>query len=363
MKTHIRQEDYTDGYYHFRKDAEEYPNAWAYVVWSRRGPGKTYSSLRMMLADNIQFVYMKRTKEDVELICNPIGDRDLSPFAPINRDFGTDIKPKLIDKGIGGFYHCSEEGEPVGKPVGLILALSAIKGIKGLELSDVEYLIFDEFIPQIGEITRRGDTEGEMLLSLYMTIIRDKIKRGTGNLKLVLFANAEQISTAVTRTLEIVDTMAEMYAQGETIKEYKGMLLHRITDGEIPLTENEINSPMYKAMCNTVWGRKAFGGDFASQDFSNICKQPIKKSKCLIAFTYKQKKYCIYLNNKGEYYVCTSIQPAVYNYDLDTENDQKLYSREHYNEIRFACAEGLVKFEKYSLYDLLIVNYKNIFKI
>ena len=36
-------EDTADGFYHFGKDVYNFPNCWCYVVWSRRGPGKTYS--------------------------------------------------------------------------------------------------------------------------------------------------------------------------------------------------------------------------------------------------------------------------------------------------------------------------------
>ena len=46
------KEDYTDGYYHIRKDLEEYPDAGFICVWSRRGPGKTYGFLRMCIDDD-----------------------------------------------------------------------------------------------------------------------------------------------------------------------------------------------------------------------------------------------------------------------------------------------------------------------
>ena len=42
----INDERYDDGYYHIAKDIEKYPDATVYIVWSKRGPGKTYSALR-----------------------------------------------------------------------------------------------------------------------------------------------------------------------------------------------------------------------------------------------------------------------------------------------------------------------------
>ena len=51
-------------YYHFNDDLEKYKDAWCFVVWSRRGPGKTYSALRYSYENNIPICYMKRTKDD-----------------------------------------------------------------------------------------------------------------------------------------------------------------------------------------------------------------------------------------------------------------------------------------------------------
>ena len=28
-------------YYHFEDDLQAYPDAWCFIVWSKRGPGKT----------------------------------------------------------------------------------------------------------------------------------------------------------------------------------------------------------------------------------------------------------------------------------------------------------------------------------
>ena len=59
--------------------------------------------------------------------------------------------------------------------------------------------------------------EGEMLLNLFETVNRDRRKRGRPGLKLILFANAEEISTYITNALEVVDDMAEMQVTGRNI--------------------------------------------------------------------------------------------------------------------------------------------------
>lgn len=359
-------ENFDDGYYHFRKDLQDYPKAGIYVVWSRRGPGKTYSFLRYCVDEDKFFIYMKRTNEDVDLICtgseNPDLKVDMDPFVPLNRDFGWNIKPKLIKKGIGAFYECNDDGEPVGAPIGMILSLARIKSIKGADFSRAEFICLDEFIPQSFEIVRRK--EGEGLLDVYMTVIRDKVKRG-GSLKLVLFANAEEISTPVTNAFEIVDDMAELAFRKEShfYNRDRRILLHHITQSEIPLNEDELDSDIFVAMKGTAWAQKALFGDFANNDFSNIKKMSLKNMRCLHRIFYKNKHYYIYMRpSDGMYYMTTQRGSYLYEWDLNKENHQKLFWIEHAQELRVECIEDHMKFEKYSMYDL-IMNYKKFFVI
>lgn len=352
-------------YYHFEDDLLMYPSAWCIAVWSRRGPGKTYSSLKYAAEKHIKFIYMKRTDVDVELICGAgkMGASfDASPYKPINRDTGSNIKAHLIGDGFGGFYHFNDEEEPSGEPVGYILSFNKVRKFKGFDFSDCDWIIFDEFIPQKGERLNRA--EGELLLDLYMTVSRDRQKRGKGPLKLVLFANAEEISTPVTNELEIVDIMAELNASNRThlwIPE-RDILLHHITQEEIPIQEEE-KSGIYKGMEGTAWHRKSFEGDFSSNDFSNVARRTLKKCKGLIHLHYKTHDYYIYVSNEnGKYYMSTRPVRCIFDFDLNKENDQKLFWMNEGIDLRIACIEDRMKFEKYSMYDL-IVNYKSFFKV
>lgn len=348
-------------YYFFMDDVRKYPDAWLYVVWSRRGPGKTYSFLRSMYEDGIKFAYMKRTLKDVERVCTNKYDIDLSPFVPINRDTGSTVHPRLLSDGIGGFYkELDEKGEPTGNPIGYVLALNAIKDIKGLELSDADFICLDEFIPQLGERVSRQ--EGEMLLSIYMTAMRDRIKRGKGPIKLVLFANAENIATPVTSELEIIDSMAELQATGKThlYDEDRGILLHHITEDEIPIKAEE-KSGIFRAMGQTAWGRKAFGGEFASNDFTNIGRQQLKGFRPVCSVFYRNAWIYVY-RSSGQWYLSTSRHDAKKKYNLERENDQKAFYFDYVIDIREACIDDKARFQKYTFYDL-IINYKKIYKV
>lgn len=353
-----------DSYYHFEDDLIAYPDAWCYIVWSPRGSGKTYSALKYSYENDIKMLYMKRTIEDVKLICSDSSEFDPSPYVPINRDIGSRIHAKELKKGVGAFYNSEydDKGElsPAGAPVSYIAALNAIKSIKGFDMSTCDWLLLDEFIPQVGEIIKRG--EGEMLLDVYMTVARDRQKRGRGALKLILFANAEDISTPITNTLEVVDDMADLQASGRThfYDAERGILLHHITREEYPMHESE-KTGIYAAMKNTAWGAKAFEGEFSNNDFSNVLKINLKNARPTYHLHYKNKDFYIYQKPDGSFYMCDSKQTCKFNYDLNRENDQKLFLKELMT-LRQACIEDKMKFQKYSMYDL-IINYTKIFKL
>ena len=350
-----------NNYYHLHDDLEKYPDAWCFVVWSRRGPGKTYSALRFAYEENIPICYMKRTIADVETVCGSRGGIDLSPYVPINRDGHYHITSQLLYKGIGGFYdQVDEDGKISGPPFSYIVALNALKTVKGFDLSICDWMVLDEFIPQLGEVVRHK--EGEMLLDMYMTISRDRQKRGRGDLKLILFANAENISTPVTYELDIVDDMIDLTASGEThlYMEDRGIMLHHITEEEIPIREEE-KTGIYKAMAGTAWGAKAFGGDFANNDFSNVGKINMKNYQPVVSWKYKGKYTYVY-RREDKLYFTSSRNDVAEVYDLDRENDQKRFYIDWVLYLRQECIQNKCVFKSYTMYDILI-NYKRFFNI
>ena len=357
-------ENYNDSYYHIGKDFEDYPDAVIYIVWSRRGPGKTYSALRYPY-HKFKTLYMKRTNEDVKTICEYAGDIDMdpSPWVPLNRDFGINVKPRLLKDGFGAFYDADKDGNPTGPVVNYIASLNAVKKLKGMDLTEAEWIIFDEFIPQAGEVVKKK--EGEMLLNLYETVNRDRRKRGRPGLKLMLFANAEEISTHITNALEVVDTMAEMQFSGQNIlyDEKRRIFFHHITEKDFPLMDIELQD-MYQVMQGTAWAAKSFGGEFSSNDFSSVKKKSLKHMRCLYKLKYRRKsEVYIYLSNKdSSYYMCSTPGKFILEYDLDRENQQKKFWLEHGLQLRDACIYDRMLFEKYSYYDL-IINYNKFYDL
>jgi len=340
-----------------------------YIIIGGRNTGKTYSALKSCVKSGRRFVFIKRTIEDVSLLCagsGKVGSKnneygvDLSPFKSINRDMGTNIKAYSIKNGLGGFWSCNPEGEPEGFPNGYLISLSAVQKFKGFDLSDCDWLIFDEFIPQPWE--RINKKEGEQLLDLYKTISRDREHRNKEPLKLICLANATNISNPVMNIFELTDKIANMQLNNES-KYYdpeRGILVHMINDN-IEFMEKEKESQVYKAMSDTAWGKMSFSNEFAYNDLSNIGKVNLKNYRPVVSVKYKNSTFFIYMK-EGQYYMCKSKNDIAKVYDMNLENDQKAFYYDYVIDLRNECISGNFIFESYSMYDL-IINYRKFFNV
>lgn len=362
-----QHENLNDGYYHLLNDLIRYPDATIIIAWSMRGPGKTYSALWESYYLNIPMVYIKRTNEDLQFIAGEVGDKERSPLVPINRDKGVNLKMKMIAKGIAGFYNTEWDEEkseflPVGAPYSIGVSLNAIKSVKGYDASDAEWILLDEFIPQVGEIVKKK--EGEMLLDLYMTCQRDRLERGKDPQKLILFANAEEISTPITRTLEVIDDMAELNASGKRYRYLadRGILLHHITKDECTFMTEKSKKGIYKAMAGTDWAAKSFDGIFANNDFSCVQHQKVNGFTLYAGFTYYGKEYYVLIRNQ-RFYICgIKVKGSAPHYNLKKESEQKAFYANIVLMLQTATMQGRCTFDRYSLYDL-ITRYKKIYTI
>lgn len=357
-------------YYDIEDDLKSYPDAVFFFAIGGRNAGKTYSTLKHCYINKIPFVFLKRTMEDVDLLCagtGSIGSKnknefgvDLSPFKSINRDLGSNVKAYSIKKGLGAFYSHNEEGEPSGLPIGYLMALNAVTKYKGFDLSECDMIIFDEFIPNIYDRINRN--EHTQLLDFIKTVSRDREHRGRYPLKCVLLANATSISNPILNGMEITDIVAEMQVKKReyTYLEKRGILIHLIKDNpEFEAVEK--SSMLYAAMGDTAWGRTTFENEFGYNDFSAIDFTSLKGYKPVCRFAFQHKMYYIY-RNQGKYYCTFSKHEGNKVYDLAKENDQKRFFYDYIIDFQDASIEGKFVFESYTMYDI-IMNYKTFFKI
>ena len=350
-----------DIYYNIADDIRS--DRWCYIVIGGRSTGKTYGALKMCMDLKKKFVFLKRTIDDVKLLCNrgrlSEYNIDLSPFKPINRDTGSNIQAQLISaNGIGGFWEHDDANQPIGQPIGYVLALSAVQKFKGFDLSECDYIIFDEFIPQPWE--RVSKKEGEQVMDLYKTVSRDREIRGREPLKLICLANAVSISNPMCNILEITDIIADMSLKGIDGFTIDGVFIRILQSNDFK--QEEEKSIIYKRMAHTSWGRMALSNEFAYDDFSAVGSVNMKGYRCICRIRYKSDHWYVY--RKGRKYFITASASTKYkkDYNLNLENDQKLFNIEQRLDIKEACINHDVVFSTYTMYDV-IMNYVKYFKI
>ena len=159
--------------------------------------------------------------------------------------------------------------------------------------------------------------------------------------------------------------MAEMNATGESIRylEDRRILLHHILPEEAPkVSESQKQDGFFQMMNGTNWAKKAYEGLFTNNDFSNVKRLSLKKMVPYIRLQNKNNLYYIYTRDDGMYYMTFSPAPCPIKYDLNKENDQKLFYAAELFDLQEACIEDRMKFEKYSMYEL-IMNYKKYFTV
>lgn len=148
-----------------------------------RGTGKTYGCFKWLIQHRQKFIYLRRLKSQLDECKKEAG----SPFKKLNADLCIDIKP-FASGGTVSFNY-SERG---GDIAAVGVALSVVANIRGVDYSDYNYIVFDEFISSDGE--RPIKNEFAAFLNFYETVNRNRELEGKPAVKCIMLGNANRIA-------------------------------------------------------------------------------------------------------------------------------------------------------------------------
>ena len=186
-------------------NSDGYPN-WPYLwdsattfvnIVGGRGTGKSYGALREVIyrqnAGMIgKFMYVRRLGNQIKKAKRPAGN----PFKKLNLDYFWSIYGFAADEDLIEFYPCSpdENGKmkPSGPCIGYGASISQTANISSLDFSDVDVIIFDEFVAKANEKPLRD--EAETFLGFYETINRNREFEGRAPVKCIMLGNAHQLA-------------------------------------------------------------------------------------------------------------------------------------------------------------------------
>ena len=309
-----------------------------------RGTGKTYGTLKTAYIENKRFILMRRTQAQCDLINKP----EFNPFKALNNDTGSNAVVKSISKYNAKIVEESEEDERL---LGYTCALSTIANMRGFDASDVELLIYDEFIPEKHE--RAIKNEGSAFLNAYETINRNREIKGEKPLQVLCLANAFNIANPIFLELGLVGRCEKMKNAGQEIfiDKERGVCVVLLQKSKI--SKAKADTALYR-LSSGAYADMALSNDFVYNNADNIKSMALKEFKLLCTVgeisIYKHK-------SKRLFYVSEHRTGTAPIYKSDEVNLQR-YRKNHgvalygaYMRNNIICESLLTKslFELYTL--------------
>lgn len=292
-------------------------------IYGGRGTGKTYGALKEMIEGKHHFIYMRRLAAQTDIVKK----ESMQPYKTLNDDMGWSIQPFPINKYISAFYESdtNEDGKviPVGEQHGLLTSLSTFSNLRGVDGSDIDIIILDEFIPELNERPIKG--EADALFNAYETINRNRELKGEDPVKLLCLANSNRIDNPLFMELKLVRKAEKIRQDG---KEFlydpkRKMLLIDLYKSQI--SEAKSDTALYQLTKGTEFYEMAIRNSFINEERGRIETRPIKEYRPLVSIgeitIYKHK-------SRREYYITTfrSGSPDTYTTgEKDRERFRKKY--------------------------------------
>ena len=221
-----------------------------------RGTGKSYGILKYIIDHNIKFMMLRRTQTEADMVSTAV----TNPFkALMMKDPKMEINVESISKNLSCFTVPGLTDDDPRERIGYLAALSTFATIRGADLSDVDLIFYDEFIPEKHQ--RPIKDEYAALMNVYETVNRNRELQGRQPVKMVSAANSNDIANPVFIGLEVVDRIARMMKKGiEVYKDPKKSLAVYMFM-KSPISDQKAQTSLYKLTA---------GNDFQNMALRNM---------------------------------------------------------------------------------------------
>lgn len=255
-----------------------------------RGTGKTYGFLRDIITSGQEFMLLRRTATQIQLLQTP----EFSPFGKLNADFGWDLVPRSISKEISGIYHAEEAGAPIG----FMAPLSTFANTRGFNADTLDIILFDEFIKEKQERYMKG--EAFAFLNAYETMNRNRELEGRPPIRAVFCSNSVELDNPLFVELGFVTLFERMKREGREIQFAPKFDSVFINLEHSPISEAKRTTALYRLAHRSSFAEMSLDNSF-SIDYTAYQSLPLIEYKPLVSVgeitVYKHK-------SNGSYY-CT----------------------------------------------------------
>ena len=298
-----------------------------------RGVGKTYSAFSYVLEKGSTFIYLRNTDVQIQECCTAFGN----PFKRWSEDHGRDIFIRKEKKHANIYERAGEDVRLIGYAV----ALSTFENLRGIDLSDVRYVVYDEFIEMNPTRFRQFDT----FSNFYETVNRNRELTGDDPLQVIMLSNAQKLDNDILRGYDLIPQIEQMIKTGQ--REYSRRFLYlNLVHSEV--SDLKKDTALYQLSAGSSFFDQAIKNEFSNDNFSGIRKQPLKEYTGYVQlddmFIYKHK-------SRNDYYVSYSRCKDIRKY---TTQNPYIFMRYISPELAAAYAQDRLYFESFTIKSQII---------
>lgn len=281
-----------------------------------RGVGKTFGALSYCLQHNIKFIYL-RTKDT---IVKKLSNDAFNPFKPVNEMYNRHIK--VNNKRTGGVTQFIDQDN--NEIVGYMLPLSTFSNFRGFDLSDIELILYDEFIPEVDE--RPLKNQAQILFNAYETSNRNRELQGRKPIKMICMSNANTIFNDIFLYLKITKKVYEMQKKHRMYyyDPERDLAIYCLFDS--PISEAKKETALYKLTAESEFSSMALDNEYTIENEDLIRTYNITgfKPVCNVGECY------FYVNGNNIYYMTTFKKGVFVKTYSNQENSILNFKHNHY---------------------------------
>ena len=296
------------------------------IIIGGRGIGKTYSALSYMIENKKRFMYMRNTRQQISECCSDFGN----PFKRLNKDKGWNIRLEVEKDHVNILNDDNEV-------IGYASPLSVFENLRGADLSDVDYIIFDEFI----ENRKLLFDQFKAFVNMRETVGRNRELLGEEPLYTILLSNAQSLNSPILAGYNLIPDIEGMLKSSQ--KKLKR------NDTLVLLPESEVsdlkkNTSTYKGLVGTNIYKENIENKFANDSFYGVKKRNIREYKPLCKlddmYLYQHKSI------NYELYVCQIQATNIPEYN--SKDNALSFYRGFGRWLPISYAEGHLSFSDYT---------------
>ncbi len=297
-----------------------------------RGIGKTYGFLKWLYQNKKKFIYMRRTEAEIDYCASNEGN----PFSPINEDLNINIDIRKVNQKIKGFY----DGEEC---LGYLMALSTFYSKRSVSFHNIEYLLFDEFIPERN--ARPIKNEAEAFFNSIETISRNREIQNKDYLHVICASNSNTLDNPIFLELGIVSRALKM-AQNKNAyykDESRGFML--LMPFNSPISKKKKETALYKLTNKSqTFQSMALDNEFNDDISEQIESKNLKQysSLCHVGEIY------IYKHKQERVFYISEHKTGTFDKSYSTGLMDLLRFKKDYQFLWFAYMQKRITFESYT---------------